>query len=85
MEKFLQWINFLFNCFINTCMLFALFIVVLYFVWGVTPQTVIQKGGYFFSESWKIITGQQREEKPFENVSEKQLEEAKGYIHYRGR
>ena len=82
MEKILRWMNFLLNCFINTCLLFALFIVAMYFIWGVTPQTVVERGGYFFSESWKIITGQSGPEEPVPVVSKKQLNEAEPHIHH---
>jgi hypothetical protein len=84
MEKILRWMNFLLNCFINTCMIVALIIVVLYFVWGITPQTVVERSSFFFSESWKIITGKSgpsEPEKP-EVVTQAQVEKARQYIHY---
>ena len=86
MEKILRWMNFLLNCFINTCMIVALIVVVLYFVWGITPQTVVERTSFFFSESWKIITGQSQAsaaepEKPAV-VTQAQVEHAREYIHY---
>ena len=66
-------------------MLFALFIVILYFVWNITPQTVIQRGGYFFSESWKIITGRASNQQQMQVVTPKQVQEAQAYIHHKGK
>ena len=83
MAKILRFFNFLFNLFIDVCVLFAILVVALYFIWGITPQTIVEKSAYFFSESWTILTGQKLESHEAPVVTQKQVDAAKPYINYR--
>jgi len=83
MEKILKILHFLFSMFVDACLIFGLIVVALYFIWGVTPQTVIEKTGYFFSESWGIVSGHERTPHSAPIVTQKQVDAAKEHIHYR--
>lgn len=83
MEKILKFLHFLFSLFVDTCLIFGILVVALYFIWGITPQTVVEKTGYFFSESWKIVSGHEKNPQEVPVVTQKQVDAAKEHIHYR--
>ena len=83
MQKILRILNLLFNLCIDVCFIFAVLVVALYFIWGITPQTVVEKSAYFFSESWKIVSGQREQTQEVPVVTQKQVEEAKEHVNYR--
>ncbi|MBP5344132.1 MAG: hypothetical protein J6Y85_03580 [Alphaproteobacteria bacterium] len=83
MEKILKWLHFLFSFVVDTFLIFGVLVVALYFIWGITPQTIVEKSSYFFSESWKIISGQDKSAQPIPVVTQKQVDEAQEHIHYK--
>ena len=83
MQKILRICGLLFNIVIDVIFIFAVLVIALYFIWGITPQTVVEKSAYFFSESWKIVTGQQPPAGEAVPVTQKQVDEAKPHINYR--
>ena len=67
---------------IDTIVLGGIIIVLAWASWDVTPQTSITKTAYFFSESWRLITGQPRTERPFAQVTHTQLKQSEKQIKY---
>ena len=82
MNKVLKIIRLLIDAIINIVMIVGIAIVLLWLFWDVTPQTSITKAAYFFSESWRIILGRQKDEDRVPAVGKQQLEEAKKHIHH---
>ena len=82
MSKILKIIKILIEVLINLAIFVALAIILLWVFWDVTPQTSVTKTAYFFSESWRLISGHQKPEDEFKQVSEKQLQEPKKHINY---
>ena len=81
MEKIFKVIKFIIDFIINLTVLVGLIIVVSWIFWDVTPQTSITKTAYFFSESWRIMSGRHKNEEPFTQVGKEQLEEPRKHIH----
>ena len=51
-------------------------------IWDVSPQTSITNSAYFFSESWRLITGQRKPEQSAPQVTPKQLEKSGKHTRY---
>ena len=83
MEKILKFLHFLFSLFVDTCLICGILVVALYFIWGITPQTVVEKTGYFFSESWSIISGHEKKSSEVPVVTQKQVDKAKDHVSYK--
>ncbi len=82
MEKLLKCIKFTLNLIINTIVLTGIGFTLLWAIWGIKPQTSITKTAYFFSESWRIITGQNRlQELPINAVTQEQLADSQKNTH----
>ena len=82
MNKIFKIIKFFIEFLINLAIFVALAIVVLWLFWDVTPQTSVTKTAYFFSESWRLISGKQKSDEEFTQVGKKQLEEPQKHIHH---
>ena len=81
MSKILRIIKLLIDGLINLGVLVGLAIVLLWLFWGVSPQTSITKTAYFFSESWRLILGRQKNEDEFQQVGKTQVQDAQKHIH----
>ena len=81
MEKIVKIIKFFINGIIDIVILVGLAIVLLWLLWDVTPQTSITKTAYFFSESWRILSGKQKSTEEFTQVGPNQLAEPQKHIH----
>lgn len=84
MNIFLKTFKFLLSTLINIVVISGIIIVLAWAVWDVSPQTSITKTAYFFSESWRIISGKMPRT-PATPVKEEHLDEAKKNILYLGK
>jgi hypothetical protein len=82
MEKLLKCIKFTLNLIINTIVLTGIGFALLWAIWDIKPQTSITKTAYFFSESWRIITGQKPSQEPIPAVTQDQLEGSQKSTHF---
>ena len=80
MNKILKAIKFFIEFLINLAIFVALAIVVLWLFWDVSPQTSVTKTAYFFSESWRILSGKQKSTEEFTQVGRQQLTESQKHI-----
>ena len=81
MDIFLKIIKFILTSIIDTIVLGGILIVVAWAFWDVTPQESITKTAYFFSESWRIVTGKvgTSQQRP---VTNDQLKDSRQNIRY---
>ena len=82
MEKILKIVRFIGDCFINIVVISGILIFLLWAIWDVSPQASITKAAYFFSESWRLISGRALPDQPRPDVTKKQLEDSKKNIQY---
>ncbi|MBQ3696255.1 MAG: hypothetical protein II938_04765 [Alphaproteobacteria bacterium] len=82
MDIFLKIFKIMLSTIINIIVFGGLIIVLAWAIWDITPQTSITKTAYFFSESWRIITGRPRTEYPEPIVTEKQLKQSEKQMRY---
>ena len=82
MNIFTKTIHFILTAIIDIIVLSGLAIVLAWAIWDVTPQTSITKTAYFFSESWRILTGKPSREAPIPQVTQDQVKPAQKHINY---
>lgn len=82
MEKLLKCIKFTLNLIINIIVLTGIGFTLLWVIWDIKPQTSITKTAYFFSESWRIITGQKPSQEPIPAVTQDQLADSQKNTHF---
>ena len=82
MDIFLKIIKFLLTSLVNIIVLSGIIIVVAWAFWDVTPQESITKTAYFFSESWRVITGKTDLSQQPKPVTSEQLKDSRQNIRY---
>lgn len=82
MKNILKIVQFIGNSLINIVVIVGIVIFLLWAIWDVSPQVSITKSAYFFSESWRIISGKALPDQPKEDVTKKQLEDSRKNMQY---
>ena len=82
MEIFAKIIKFILTAIIDIVVLGGLAIVLAWAIWDVTPQTSITNTAYFFSESWRMLTGKPQRTTPIPQVNREQLKQSQKNTRY---
>ena len=82
MDIFFKILKFIITAIVDIIVLSGLAIVLAWAIWDVTPQTSITKTAYFFSESWRLITGKPKRDTPIAQVTRPQLAPSEKHIQY---
>jgi hypothetical protein len=75
-------IKFILTAIIDIIVLGGLAIVLAWAIWDVTPQTSITNTAYFFSESWRTLTGKPARTAPITQVNRDQLKQSQKNTRY---
>ena len=82
MDIFLKAIKFILTAIVDIIVLSGITVVLAWAIWDVTPQTSITKTAYFFSQSWRIITGKTGPVQSGARVTKEQLEPSQQNMRY---
>lgn len=82
MDIFFKILKLIVTIIVHVVVIGGLIIFLAWAIWDVTPQTSITKTAYFFSESWRLITGQQKSEQTPPQVTRDQLKKSQQHIRY---